>query len=351
MTLEQSEILHREVLKLNPSPVVELFELDVRPCAIDSVLYFQSISIQDALRFHNGSGGMRIEHVRFKNNAYQPLPIRVKGFEFLGTGEPPRPTLSIMNVGGFMSSLILQTKDLVGATLTRRRTFARFLDGSVDASPIEYPPDIFRVVQKTREDRIMVEFELGSGLDLDGVKYPVRTITADYCQHVYRGPGCRFAGTYVVADRDGVAFRGMTKFRGNWDASVDYAEGETVWFAPTQGVHLMHVPGTVKGENYNPYYSAYWERIQRYRGEFDSAGTDYVQNDVVFVSSSIGRTFYIALTPTVPTGVTPPNAVFWKACSCSKNLTNCRYRFDPFVTNANPLPYGGFTGTLTIPEV
>lgn len=351
MNLEQSEILHREVTKLNPSPVIELFELDVRPCDVDSVLYFKTLPLQEALRFHNGTASSELDYVRFDGNTYQPLPIKVKGFEFSGSGTQPRPTLSIMNVGGFMSSLIIQTKDLVGAKLTRRRTFARFLDGQPEGSGVQYPPDVFVVVQKTREDRLVVEFELGSGLDLDGVRYPRRTITSSYCQHVFRGAGCRFAGTYVVMDKDGIAFEGMRSFRGTWNDQATYSNGQTVWFDQTKSVYICTAASSVSGSANYPLNTTHWRRVQQFRGEYSSTTADYVAQDVVFRSTQLGRIYYIAITPTVAAGVTPPNPIFWKVGECPRNLTACRTHFDPFSQGRTPLPMGAFPGTLTIPEV
>lgn len=333
-----ADALQQEVSKLNPSPVIELYELDTTPCGEDG----------DHLYFHNGTGGFAVP-VSFMGVSYTPLPIIVKGFELNGTGEPPRPTLSILNAGGFMSSAVLKMDDLIGAIVTRRRTFARFLDGSEEAAPVQYPPDIFKIVQKTREDRILVEFELGSGLDLDGIRFPTRMVVATYCQHVYRGAGCRFSDEYVVAGSDQTPLNGVLKCRRYWENNAYYTKDETVLY--NNGLYICIVGTGVKiiGDAQSPSNSASWTRIQLFRGAYDSA-TAYNVNDVVFVTTAVARQFYIALR-SVPAGVSPPNRVYWKLDTCGKSLTHCRWRFDPMQLNQSALPFGAFPGTLSIPEV
>lgn len=344
MTPEQSKLLFEEVAKLNPSPVIELYELDTRPCGDGDVLFF-----------HNGTGGYAVPVV-FKGQSYTPIPIRVTGFELTGTGEPPRPTMSILNAGGFMSAAVLKLDDLIGAKLTRRRTFARFLDGESDAAPVEYPIDLYVVVQKTREDRLLVEFELGTGLDLDGVVFPPRTIQAQYCQHAaYRGEGCRFSGEYVVSGEGPAPANGMLNFTGSWDSLTWYQRDDTVFFVygGVSGIYkCIAAPGTsISGNTSSPADSSKWTRLQRYRGMYNAATTDYVINDVVKRIFTTGPQLYIAIRNTVPVNTPLSNTFFWRIDSCGKSLTHCKWRFDPRRLNQLPLPFGGFPGTLTIPEV
>ncbi len=339
MNQDLADALQREVTRLNPSPIVELFEFDSTPCGDGG----------EVLYFHNGTQGLSTA-IRFRSVVYNPLPIQVKGFELSGSGSPPRPTLSIMNAGGFVSSAVLKFDDLIGAVLTRRRTFARFLDGESDAADVQYPPDVFYVVQKTREDRLVVEFELGSGLDLDGVQFPARTITSSYCQHLYRGQGCRFLGQYVVAGRNG-AMPGVQKYRGTWLPTNRYYQDDTVWFEGAESGLYQSVSATVvTGDDTSPLHTDLWRRLQRFMGEY-SSGSTYEKDDVVFRTlQKYGRAYDIALR-SVPQGVPPPNEVFWRPDFCGKSISNCRWRFDPLKINRLPLPYGGFPGTLTIPDI
>lgn len=342
MNQELADLLQQEVAKLNPSPVIELYELDTRPCGDDGDLLF----------FHNGTGGYAVP-ITFLGNTYTSLPIIVRGFELSGSGEPARPTLSILNAGGFMSAAVLKMQDLIGAIVTRRRTFARFLDTEETAAPVQYPPDIFKIVQKTREDRLLVEFELGSGLDLDGVRFPARQVVSTYCQHVYRGAGCRFAGNYTVAGTNNTTAPGILRFRNYWDQTETYTRDDSVLFntGSEEGLYICIITqGTsISGADASPLVSASWQRAQRFRGEFVPTVSNYLTNDVVYVNNGVGRQYYIAIR-SVPISVRPPNKLFWHFDECGKSLNHCRWRWDPLKTNRNPLPFGAFPGTISIPE-
>jgi lambda family phage minor tail protein L len=354
-----SAALLQEVQKLTPSPVVELYELDLTNVGDDSILYF-----------HNGTNGLtnKLDAVSFKGIRYVALPILAKGFEMAVTGEPPRPTLSIMNIGGFLSSLALMTNDLVGAKFTRRRTFAKYLDGMPDAAPIEYPPDLFVVEQKTQENRQIVAFELGTGFDLDGASYPTRQITSGYCSHPqYRGPGCRFGENMVVTDSGNRLIPGSgsdfktTCYKGQFDGTKTYAVGNSVGFTDgdTFGVYVVKLlppVGTL------PVNSTYFTRVQRFRGQYFSEVkstvegidyTDYVVGDVTYIVRNSVRIYGI-VKPTVegfvPCAFPLPNSAYWTIDVCSKTLPACIYRFDPQNVN-NPLPIGSFPGTLNLPSV
>lgn len=69
----------------------------------------------------------------------------------------------------------------------------------------EFAPDIWFIETKATENREIVEFELASAMDLNGVQLPRRQIIANHCPFVamggYRGPYCGYAGP-PVAKRD-----------------------------------------------------------------------------------------------------------------------------------------------------
>lgn len=351
--------LMREVQKLTPSPIVELYELDLTNVGDDSILYF-----------HNGTNGLtnQLAEVSFKGIRYNAMPISVTGFEMSGTGEPPRPVLTIMNIGGFLSSLALKTNDLVGAKFTRRRTFAKYLDGMPDAAPIEFPEDIFVVEQKTQENRQIVKFELGTGFDLDGVYYPTRQITSGYCSHPhYRGPGCRFAENMVVTDSANRLVQGAGSdyktpcFKGTFLPTTQYAIGDSVGYTD-EGVYGVYVATVIPPIGTLPVNLSYWKRVQRFRGQYSSAVvsnvdgidyTDYITGDVTYIIRNNVRVYGMVkpeIGGFVPCAFPLPNSQYWVADVCSKVITACGYRFDPKVVN-NPLPFGGFPGTLNLPNV
>lgn len=125
--------------------------------------------------------------VRFQGQDYQPLPIEAEGFAWTGRGAPPRPRLRVANIGGVLGGLLGPGGDLLGATLTRLRTFRRFLDGEPDADPsAHFEPDIWRLERKTRQDAVLVEWELASVLEQEGRRLPGRQMLRDLCSHSYR---------------------------------------------------------------------------------------------------------------------------------------------------------------------
>ena len=76
--------------------------------------------------------------------------------------------------------------DLTGATVTRIRTLARFIDnanftgnnpfGTPDPNA-EFPREIYSVDRKSAENREVVEFELAAVFDLAGIRVPKRQCT------------------------------------------------------------------------------------------------------------------------------------------------------------------------------
>lgn len=68
------------------------------------------------------------EEVTFDSIKYSRYPIHASGFDKTGNGSIPRPKLTVGNIGGIIGALAKDYNDLVGAKLTRTRTFARYLD-------------------------------------------------------------------------------------------------------------------------------------------------------------------------------------------------------------------------------
>lgn len=158
--------------------------------------------------FHAGTNRINAPVV-WQGVTYNALPIKVTGFEKSGT-QLPRPRLAASNVAGLITALIATTSDLIGAKVTRKRTMVQYLDavnfvGGVNptADPSSYLPDeVFYIMQKTREDNTVVEFELGSPLDLQGIMIPRRQIVGTVCAWRYRGEGCGYAGPAVADEND-----------------------------------------------------------------------------------------------------------------------------------------------------
>jgi lambda family phage minor tail protein L len=153
--------------------VVHLFELDAT--AIGGDVY----------RFTMNTKGAQV--VSYGGHIYTPIDIEAEGFEWNGRGTLPTPRIRIANAHLVMSAAVIAFDDLLGATLTRLRTFRRFLDGEPDADPdAHYEPDIFRVERKVSHNKIFIEWELSAAIDQEGRFLPGRQALRDSCTHRYR---------------------------------------------------------------------------------------------------------------------------------------------------------------------
>ena len=172
-----------EIQKINPSAIIELFELQ-----LSAVLHGNNT----IYRFHSGSDLNANGEIVFAGNSYTRFPIEATGFAYQ-RGQLPRPKLVISNALGTISAilnLVNETtagNDLTGATFTRIRTMARFLDAvnfPVNSNPLgtpdptaEFKRQIFVVDRKATENREIVEFELAAALDMAGIRAPKRQCT------------------------------------------------------------------------------------------------------------------------------------------------------------------------------
>jgi len=168
---------------INPSAIIELFTL-----TLDNTLHGAST----VYRFHAGSTLKENGEIVWAGNTYQRFPIQAEGFAFQ-KGQLPRPTLTVSNALGTITAILLNVNttttgnDLTGATVTRIRTLARFIDavnfpsnvnpyGTPDATA-EFPQEIYKIDRKSAENREFVQFELAAVFDLAGIRAPKRQCT------------------------------------------------------------------------------------------------------------------------------------------------------------------------------
>ena len=186
-----------EAQKLNPSSIIELYELDTRNHVGGEIF-----------RFHAGVNGLQ-SYITWKGNQYVPFPIQAEGFEWKGSGTLPRPRVTIANVTGLLGAAVREMDDLIGSRLTRLRTFSKYLDavnfpgGNPLADPTaEFARDVFFINRKVTENKFLIEFELASMLDVHGVKLPKRMIISNVCSWKYRGPECGYTGGPIADQKD-----------------------------------------------------------------------------------------------------------------------------------------------------
>ena len=167
----------------NPSAIIELFTLQ-----LDNNLH----GATTIYRFHAGSSLKDNGEIVWAGNSYQRFPIKAEGFAFR-QGQLPRPTLTVSNALGTITAILAAVNattagnDLTGATVTRIRTLARFIDavnfpsnvnpyGTPDPTA-EFPKEIYKIDRKSAENREIVQFELAAVFDLAGIRAPKRQCT------------------------------------------------------------------------------------------------------------------------------------------------------------------------------
>ena len=168
---------------VNQSAIIELFTLQLDNSLPGATTVY---------RFHAGTSLKDNGEIIWAGNSYQRFPIQAEGFAFK-KGQLPRPTLTVSNALGTITAILLSVNtttagnDLTGATVTRIRTLARFLDaanfpsnvtpyGTPD-STAEFPQEIYKIDRKSAENREVVQFELAAVFDLAGIRSPKRQCT------------------------------------------------------------------------------------------------------------------------------------------------------------------------------
>ena len=181
-----------DIQKLDPGVLIEVFTLDATGIG------------GEVFNFHAGTNGLQNDLV-WQGVTYTRYPVEAEGFELKATGTAPRPKLRASNIGGVLGRAIHDVDDLVGAKITRKRTFLRYLDavnfegGNPSADPnVSFSDDVYFVDRKVTENKVMIEWELVSAMDLAGVKLPNRQIIANVCPWKYRGPECNYTGGPVA---------------------------------------------------------------------------------------------------------------------------------------------------------
>ena len=124
----------QETQKLSPSSIVELFELEL----VEGLHYATGNpdNVITTYRWHAGTNSTSYGSVRFNNQVYSPMPIEAEGFDYKSgkNDSLARPTLRISNVLSTISTILIDVNkitrgnDLLNAKVTRKRTFAMFLD-------------------------------------------------------------------------------------------------------------------------------------------------------------------------------------------------------------------------------
>lgn len=176
---------------------VELYEVDASKYGLGT------------FRFYSGTNE-RSGDIIWQGNVYTSFPVQTDGWGLAGEGSLSRPKVTFSNVTKIITNLTVSNNDLIGCKFTRKRTMVCFLDavnftdGNAGADPHQHlPDDIYVIAQKIAENKLVVEFELSSGMDLTGISIPKRQVVNNLCSWQYRGEECGYTGG-AVADENNI---------------------------------------------------------------------------------------------------------------------------------------------------
>ena len=192
-----------ELNKINPSHIIELFELELT--VGKHIATGNPQGLPTTYRFHAGANLNSFGEVIYRGNPYQRVAVQTQGFEKKSTGVLTRPVITFSNLGGIVQNpatgitrtmsdflaivnFVTPHNDLIDAKLTRKMPLASALDNanfSSGTNPFGNPSadrlrdEIFVIDRKAIENRQIVQFELTAAHDLENRLIPQRTVTRD----------------------------------------------------------------------------------------------------------------------------------------------------------------------------
>ena len=192
-----------ELNKINPSHIIELFELELTVGL--HIATGNPQGLPTTYRFHAGANLNSFGEVIYRGNPYQRVAVQTQGFEKKSTGVLTRPIITFSNLGGIVRdpstniartmsdflanvNFVTPNNDLTKAKITRKMPLASALDDKNFLSvsnPFGTPStdrlrdEIFVIDRKAIENRQVVQFELTAAHDLENRLIPQRTITRD----------------------------------------------------------------------------------------------------------------------------------------------------------------------------
>lgn len=311
------------LIDLQPTAIVEFFELE-----------FNTVDKPNEKKYFHG-GGLFEQPIKWKGVEYLLIPVESEGFEVTANGQLPRPKIRISNKGYFFTSLLLNNHDFQFAKLTRRRTFVKYLDdanfdggnpwGQADPSA-ELSNDTFVIGQKTAENKLFIELELTSPLDLENFEVNSRLLMSRYCSWYYRGNGCNYAGPPLETEYGARIELNNTSANNwknlatenKWATGISYASGEPVFVENTK-IIINPIQKLNTEKKLPPEYAKIW----------------YVAQQNHTATSDNG--------PSV-------SETYWTKDGCNKKLNGCKKRFQSSeiqVLPSTPYTVSGYFADFT----
>jgi len=330
-----SKAFMKEVMKLSPSSVVNLYEIDLSNLLLDNQHIFSLDETKESdriLRFHNSNVFLQQrKNIIWNGKKFFPAAIRMSGFESTLQGTIPKPVMGIssseqtLEAFAILKDQLSKLDDLVGAKVTRYKTFIKFLDfvnfegvqPPQDFSPgikAEFPREIYYIERKSNENKFTLEFELAANLDVEGVRIPRRIVLKERCPWSYRGAGCCYE------------FPNLLNSEEHGDRTLP-----TNFKATPKAISIGHeIKNILKTPENSLVNKGNW-------GE----NVKYNVGDYVYVTKDNINYYFVAKKESL--AIKPPNMDYWLADECTKDLRGCRLRWQD---SGLALPYGGFPSAM-----
>jgi lambda family phage minor tail protein L len=203
--------INETVQEFEPGARIELFDIDATSFG-EGILRFTASGFDD-----DGGGGL--QNIFFDGNEYEALPIEADGFEWNGKGTQPTPTLTLSSIKKVIRSLLYATDGLVGALVTRKITFDRYLDGHEDEDGSQVIcNDIFKVERQERLNKVFSKLQLNTILDIEGAQFPSGQLIRNTCINTYRH---YVDGAFVYSTGRACPYVGAASFDINNNSTTD----------------------------------------------------------------------------------------------------------------------------------
>lgn len=205
---------------------IELFDIDLKYINANGAKQTEYIHLINGLDPDNTNIWMPYENAggTLVWAEYLATPIEIEGIAVESTGASSRPTITVGNVAAMARSIaansdgdsdettfeaqlaalsINKNEDILGSVVTYRRTLLSNtyvkISGSMYSyddrstviasvpNPKEFPIGKYIVDRVVAETPILVQFELASPIDVEGLKIPNRYVIGKYCPWEYKG--------------------------------------------------------------------------------------------------------------------------------------------------------------------
>lgn len=336
-----SDLIDTVQLQETADALVTLFEITLPSGTI--VYFFDGLD--------DGTNNIYFPEKTITNSAYNlkeyiAIPIEVEGIAVASSGASNRPTLSVANIPILSRSIannsdgvddekdildilisegVSTNEDLLNSKVVIRKTLLgktySYSDlPSVSNPPMEFPSQTYVIDRVAAENNMMVQFELASPMDIEGVMLPNRVVIGKYCPWRYQG--------HYIPDADG-------------NSSED---GGCIWPLDSSGRFFDKEDNIItKNISSIPTYDSSTSNVSRALG--------YKTKTITNGHTEIWQTIRVVPAETSNGQYNPRSSKgYWTRIDvCGKTLNSCKIRFqgnnsDETLNTSFVLPFGGFPG-------